>query len=161
MNTVLSSLVATIAFALTGSFAQAQPVASDPSSSSRHIEGVWDEHVTIVNCANGAPIVTFRATNLFASGGALTAVNNNSPATTGPTLGTWWRVSRHGDFGAKMRFFRFNPDGTYAGYQEITRAIFVDPDGQSLSGTVTYQTFDANDNLIQSGCSTEVGARVS
>ena len=178
MKTILASLIATVVLSTACTSAQAQPAAtssnaaqraSDQASglapghwaSARHIEGVWDEYITVVNCSSGAPMITFRATNLFASGGALTATNSNPPATSGPTLGTWWRVSRHGDFGAKMRFFRFNPDGSFAGIQEVTRAISVDPGSETLTGTVTFDVFDANDNLLQSGCATETGTRVS
>jgi hypothetical protein len=177
MNTLLASLITTAA--LSAAFANAEAVspassdrpeaaqdltagiAPDAVANTRRIEGLWDEYVTVTNCANGAPLVTFRATNLFASGGALTAVNSNPPASNGPTLGTWWRVSHHGDFGAKMRFFRFNPDGSFAGVQQVTREIFVDPDGRTLTGTVISELFDVNDNLIATGCATEVGERVS
>ena len=177
MNTLLASLITTAA--LSAAFANAQAISPTPSArpeaaqdlgagiapdamaNSRRIEGLWDEYVTVTNCANGAPLVTFRATNLFAADGALTAVNSNPPALNGPTLGTWWRVSRHGDFGAKMRFFRFNPDGSFAGIQQVTREIFVDPDGRTLSGTVVSELFDVNDNLIATGCAKEAGERVS
>jgi hypothetical protein len=137
------------------------PVVEAPAHFGRHLDGLWDEHITLVNCSSGASIVTFRATNLFIADGTLVAVNSNSPALQGPTLGTWWRVSRHGDFGAKMRFFRFNPDGTFAGVQQVTRAIEVAPDGDTLTGTVSVEIFDVNDNLLQTACAREEGTRLS
>jgi hypothetical protein len=176
MKTVLASLIATIVFSGASACVDAQVVtaaANAPSLASatlqvpqsgsgrRRLEGVWDEHVTLVNCSSGAPLMTFRATNLFVSDGSLVAVNSNPPALQGPTLGSWWLVSLHGDFGAKMRFFRFNPDGSFAGVQQVTRAISVDPGGETLTGTVSVEIFDVNDNLIQTACATEAGARVS
>jgi hypothetical protein len=170
MNTMLASLIATAVLSIPCAGVHAQSTSrSDLSAGlapasvahSRRIEGVWDEYVTVTNCASGAPLATFRATNMFGEGGTLSATNSNPPATSGPTFGTWWRVSRHGDFGATMRFFRYNPDGSFAGVQQVTRAIFVDPDGNTLSGTVSFEVFDANDNLLQSGCATEQGSRVS
>ncbi|MGH8174408.1 MAG: hypothetical protein ACREPX_14810 [Rhodanobacteraceae bacterium] len=172
MKTLLASLIATVVLSGAAACAHAQTPASGaqlPSTTglsaqanhNRRLEGLWDEHVTLINCSSGAPMVTFRATNLFGADGSLTAVNSNPPALSGPTLGTWWRVSRHGDFGAKMRFFRFNPDGSFAGVQQVTRALEVDPDGENLHGTVDVEIFDVNDNLIQTACATEVGVRIS
>jgi hypothetical protein len=176
MKTVLASLIATIALSGASACADAQaPVAgaNAPSLASaelqapqgghdrRAIDGLWDEHITLINCSSGAPLMTFRATNLFIADGSLVAVNSNPPASQGPTLGSWWRVSRHGNYGAKMRFFRFNPDGSFAGVQQVTRAITVEPDGATLTGTVGVEIFDVNDNLIQTACATEAGARVS
>ena len=40
-------------------------------------------------------------------------------------------------------------------------AITVEPDGMTLTGTVSVEIFDVNDNLIQTACATEAGARVS
>ena len=176
MKTVLASLLATIVFSGASACADAQVPAAGASAPSlasaalqapqgshdrRALDGLWDEHVTLINCASGTPLVTFRATNLFIADGSLVAVNSNPSLLQGATLGTWWRVSRHGAFGAKMRFFRFNPDGSFAGVQQMTRAITVEPDGMTLTGTVSVEIFDVNDNLIQTACATEAGSRVS
>ena len=126
----------------------------------RRIEGLWDEHVTIRNCKTGVALATLRATNLFIRGGALNAVNAAPPMSASPTYGQWWHEGQGINFGAKMRFFRFNPDGSYSGIREISREITLDEDANALTGTVDAQDYDTNDNLIQVICATETGTRV-
>jgi hypothetical protein len=58
------------------------------------------------------------------------------------------------------RFFRYNPDGSFAGVQRITRNITLSRDGDHFTGTISVEIFDANDNLIGTGCSTELTKRV-
>jgi hypothetical protein len=123
------------------------------------IEGVWEEQVAQVDCADGSVLRSFRAINTFGSGGSLIAINSSPPPLAAPALGSWWRVSRHGDFGAKMKFFRYNPDGSFAGSQEVTRTMLLDMDGETLTGDITFEVFDANDQVIATGCARETGLR--
>jgi len=125
----------------------------------RHIEGVWEEQVAQINCADGTVLRAFSALNSFASGGTLTAYNSTPPSLSGVALGTWWRTSWNGDFGAKMKFLRYNPDGSFAGSQEVSRTIRLDPYGETLTGEITFQVFDVNDHLVMGGCARETGMR--
>lgn len=126
----------------------------------RGLEGMWDERISVINCETSVPLNSFRATNQFSSGGSMTAVNTTPPFLSGPTLGTWWPISRSGRFGVKMRFFRYNPDGSFAGVQQLSRDIQIDSDGETLTGTVVVEVFDADDNLLQTGCALEEGMRL-
>lgn len=129
------------------------------SANARKLEGVWESQVTIRVCPAGDPIRTFRGLTLFSRGGSSTATNNNPPSTNSPALGRWeYQGGRR--YRAVFRFFRFNPDGTFAGAQRITRNITLSPDGDHLTGTISFEVFDVNDNLIQTGCSTETATRV-
>ncbi|MDQ2926565.1 MAG: hypothetical protein M3R22_00130 [Pseudomonadota bacterium] len=60
-----------------------------------------------------------------------------------------------------LRFWRYLPDGSPAGQQRLTRAIALAADGKSLTSTITTQALDAGDNLVQSACGTETGARIN
>ena len=172
MNLTLASLVASLVLAsvhlpanagISVAFVEeAAGTAVDSTNEipSRRIDGLWDEHITLVNCASGVVLTTFRATNLFGRDGSLTAINNQPPSSSSAAMGTWWRT-RYGGFAARMRFFRFNPDGSYAGLQQVTRSLSLVSGSQELNGSIQVEVFDANDHLLQTGCGTEEGTRVS
>ncbi len=81
----------------------------------------------------------------------------------GPLL----RATGHGIWsheGAKtysraFRFFRFNPDGTFAGSAKISGQLTLDKSGKTLTGASTFNFFDSNGNVVASGCATETGVR--
>lgn len=174
MNIHLASLVASLALVVADVHAHAAAslpsietptdLGSDsevaPDSTGRRIEGLWDEHITLLNCATGAVLNSFRSTNMFGRDGSLTAINNLPPSSNTPATGTWSN-SRSGLFVAQMRGFRFNPDGSYAGFNQVSRRISVVAGSGELNGSITFQVFDANDHLLQSACGTEEGTRVS
>jgi hypothetical protein len=78
---------------------------------------------------------------------------------TGPAFGRWKYLGRR-RYIAVFRFFRYNPDGSFAGVQRVTRNITLSRDGDHFTGTISFETFDANDTLIGTGCSTETAKRV-
>jgi len=121
------------------------------------IEGVWDVRVTIRQCDTGAFIRNVRAMNMFIHGGTLTETAPN--LLRGSSLGTWGPVGAH-DYTAVFRFFRFNPDGSFAGTTKVTRNIELSRDANEFTATGSFENFDANDNLISSGCATETASRL-
>ena len=123
----------------------------------RKIEGVWEAQVTRRVCETGDPIATFRGMTNFIRGGALIGTNANPNPPT--TYGRWQYLGeRH--YIAVERFFRYNPDGSFAGLQRITRNITLSSDGNHFTGVNTSQAFDVNGNLIGVGCTTDVTRRV-
>ncbi len=125
------------------------------------IEGLWDSRVTIQDCQSGAVLKAFRAQELFIRGGSLIDTNAapNAPTTRGPGFGRWEYLGGQ-RYTATFRFFRFNPDGTFAGVQKVTRAIELNADSNQYTGAVIFESFDANDQLIQTGCGTETSTRL-
>ena len=121
------------------------------------IEGVWDVSVTIRQCDSGAPVAAIHAMNMFIQGGTLTETSNDLLRSS--SLGTWRRVSRHG-YTAVFRFFTFNPDGSFAGRNKITRAIKLGIDANRFVANAVFEVFDVNDNLVVSGCGTETAQRL-
>lgn len=171
MTIQLASFVASLAFVVAdvhahaaASMPPAASVAGEPAvaldNNGGRIDGMWDEQITLVNCASGAVLTSFRALNLFSRDGSLTAINNRPPSSNTPATGTWWRT-RFGEFAGQMRFFRFNPDGSYAGFNQVTRNLSLVAGSERLNGSIQVQVFDANDVLLQTSCGTEDGTRVS
>lgn len=150
---------------LSPSAASAQPedatAVSQTSPKAKQLEGVWDAQVTVSDPQTGATLRTFRGMTLFIAGGTLQATNNNpnSPVTTGPQFGTWGYLG-HKRYRAHFQFFRFNPDGSFAGQQRVSRDITLDPGAQSFTSTNTFEILDPSGNVIQTGTNRETSVRV-
>jgi hypothetical protein len=121
------------------------------------IEGVWDVHVILRQCDTGAPVAAIHAMNMFIQGGTLTETSNDLLRAS--SLGTWRQVSGRG-YTAVFRFFTFNPDGSFAGRNKITRAIKLSADANGFVANAVFEVFDVNDNLVVSGCGTETAKRL-
>lgn len=123
------------------------------------LEGAWESQVTNTDC-NGHILTEFRGFSIFHQGGTFTGTGNlNSPAPVVPALGTWQRTGMR-TFNAPLQFFTFNPDGSFAGTVKITRQIQLSADANSWNSTGTFAVYDPDDNLVFSGCITEVATRV-
>lgn len=83
--------------------------------------------------------------------------SNGSPFRS-PGHGVWQHTGGR-DYTATFIFFRFNPDGTYAGSQKVTRNIEVGEDGNEFTATASVEILDVNDNVIATGCATETARR--
>jgi hypothetical protein len=139
---------------------QSQQKASDQASAhAKRIEGVWEAQATLRVCQTGAPLATFRAMSMFIRGGSLLDTNAAPPATRGPGFGRWEYLGER-SYRAVFRFFRYNPDGSFAGVTRVTRNITLGEGGDEFTGTGGAEVFDANDNLIATGCNTETARRV-
>jgi hypothetical protein len=121
------------------------------------LEGTWRVEVTLRNCQTGAPIRTIQALNTYLDGGSMLETGGSSPFRS-PSHGIWQHVGGR-NFTATFLFFRFNPDGTPAGTQKVTRNIEVGGDGNQFTATASVEIFDVNDNLIATGCATETARR--
>jgi hypothetical protein len=123
------------------------------------LEGFWQSSVLLKDCASSAAIGGFRGLSIFNAGGTASADNNQPSATKGPAMGTWKKTAT-GNYTVDLRFWRYGPDGLPTGQQRLTRSVTLAADGKSLTSTITTQALDANDNVVQSACGTETGARV-
>jgi len=127
------------------------------SANARKLEGVWEAQVTLRVCQTGAPVGTLRGMTTFIRGGALvgTNANPNPPISFGR-----WQYLGGQRYSSVERFFRYNPDGSFAGVQRITRNFTLSQDGDHFTGTISGEIFNASDNLIGTGCATEITRRV-
>lgn len=123
------------------------------------IEGTWESTITIRDCTSGAVIRSFKGMNTFHRGGTLSDTNNQPTVNRGPGQGVWKKAAGSG-YTASFRFYRYNPDGSLAGSQKVTRTTTLAADNNNTSGTISAQVLDAADVLQQSLCGTETSVRV-
>lgn len=132
---------------------------SERSTRARKLEGTWQVQVTLRNCQTGNPIRSFPSLVTYARGGTVMETTSGvSPALRYPGQGVWQRV-RGRNYAATFMFFRFNPDGSFAGTQKIMQDIKLSRDGDELNITATSEVLDANDNVIGVACVTSTATR--
>ena len=150
----LSAIAAAVGSAQQVDKAQANARRSDEAAP---IVGVWNVAVTVVNCQTGALIRNVHAVQMFQPDGAFS--ETASSGTRGSSIGTW---SRHEGqaYSANYFFFRYNPDGSFASFAKAVNNITVSPDGSEFSVTATIQDYDANNNLLSTGCVTQTGKKL-
>lgn len=123
------------------------------------LTGVWDVTVTLRNCVSGAALATFPAMNQYAADGSESEVGvNTPPALRYPSFGVWSFIGLQ-KFASEFQFFRFNPDGSYAGIQEVKRTITLSTNANSFTSTATVAIYDPAHHLLKSGCATETAVR--
>ena len=168
MNTLLSTRNCTLALIpglVAALLIQACGGGSDAvaqsASDADAIEGAWQSAVTIRDCSSGAVLRSFTGFTVLHRGGTASATNNLPPASNGPAYGSWKRGSAPSTYTTTLRFFRFNPDGSFAGAQNLTRTLTLAADGRSLTGTLSSQVVDPAEVVLQTGCGTETATRVA
>lgn len=162
-------LVLMPAFVQFGSAAQsreesAEIKATEPANAdvvgkgARAIEGTWMVTVTLRNCDTGAPLGSFKAMDIFIQGGSVVDTNAAPPTTRGPGFGSWDYAGEQ-QFTATLRFFIYNPDGTFAGVRRIAQEIVMGADNNSWESTVTNIIFNPAGTPIATGCGTAAATR--
>ena len=164
--TSASALVA-IAVTVALSFASAQ-TAEKNLSSARTVEGVWRTMVTPVNCETGDPLAPpFPGLFTFNEGGTMSEYGISpgqvqTPALRSPGHGVWQREhGHHGEhnYSFSFIFYRYNTSGMFIGSQKITAALELGASGDQFTTHSAVEIFDANGNLIGTGCATAAGTR--
>lgn len=126
----------------------------------RSIEGTWKTVVTQRNCQTGVPIRSFPGVLSFNQGGTLVGDSAvASPALKTASYGTWQRQHGRREYSFAFMLLLFNPDGTFAGTQEVTQTATLESSGDDFTTTGTLKVFDANGNHIVNGCATSTGTR--
>jgi hypothetical protein len=124
----------------------------------RALEGTWMVNVTIRNCDTGAPLAAFKAMDMFIQGGSLVDTNAAPPSTRGPGFGSWESVGYH-DFRSTLRFFLYNPDGSFAGVRRIAQDISMDQTDDAWASTVGITVFNPAGDQVATACGTAVAVR--
>lgn len=149
---ILPSLVATalVQACISADDAAAQ-TAADP------IEGPWAEQLTLTNCQSGAVLATIRGLDLFHRGGTYSSASTQAPTAAGPTVGTW--TAQAGGYTNVLSFFRFNPDGSFAGTTKVRRTITLQSGNDSFTFTSTSEVRDPNGVVLVMTCGTGSATR--
>ncbi|HET7612059.1 MAG TPA: hypothetical protein VFK29_09765 [Rhodanobacteraceae bacterium] len=129
-----------------------------PPLGADRIVGLWHVAVTLGPCAGG-PTHSFIALNTFHAGGTLSSTDNSPPPANGPAQGIWQYLG-HGEYQTHMQFYRFLPDGTYDGLQDIYQDTVVDWRGQTYVTTIDARVLNTDGSLRAEVCGTGQGTRV-
>lgn len=124
------------------------------------IIGLWDARVDVGACTGSGPRRQFRGLNVFNLGGTLVDTNAFAPTTRGPGFGTWLHDRRTGKYESRMQFYRYLPDGTFDGVQDITRETTLSADGNRTEDVVYVRVLNPDDTLRMEMCGTAVATRV-
>jgi hypothetical protein len=124
------------------------------------IVGLWDARVDVGACTGAGPRRQFRGLNVFNLGGTLVYTNAFGPTTRGPGFGTWVRDRRSGKYESRMQFYRYLPDGSFDGVQDITRETTMSADGNRTEDVVYVRVLNPDDSLRLEMCGTAVATRV-
>ncbi len=126
------------------------------------IVGAWRTAVTQRNCQTGEPTGPgSRGLITFHEGGTLSEYNAGpaqTPAMRSPAHGVWEK-RRGRIYSFAFVINRYNATGVFIGTQQIRGFLELAAGGDSYTSNVTVEVFDANDNLVGTGCATSTGTR--
>ena len=167
-QTLVIVLAVITALTMTASMVSGQNIQDKQSSESskareRTIEGVWRTVVTPRNCQTSEPVAPpFPGLFTFDKGGTMSEYGISpglSPALRSPGHGVWQREHGWQDYSFAFTFYRYNASGVFIGSQKITAALELGASGDEFTTHSAIEVFDANDNLIGTGCATAAGTR--
>lgn len=124
------------------------------------LEGSWSVQVTFVNCQTGAAIRTSPSMYTFMQGGTMQEFGIVSSFRRGPGHGVWERESGQ-RYTSAFQFFRFNPDGSYAGKVRTRAEIRLTTNGNAFTATSTAESLSPTDEnvVIMVSCITQTATR--
>lgn len=123
------------------------------------IVGLWQVNVTIGACLGG-PTQSFMALNNFHAGGTLSDFNVRDPSTRSPGMGIW-EYQGKGQYKTRFQFYRFLPDGSFDGLQDIRTNTTLNAAGTGYSTTVSARVLNPDGSLRVELCGSANGERVA
>jgi hypothetical protein len=120
------------------------------------LEGVWDISITVRSCATGAALGTGRVIHMFIDGGTYTEIADRENRSAG--LGTWRHLGGR-SYATRHKSIEYSTTGTFNGTTVITREIELSKTGDEFTATTTFENFDVNDQLFNTGCATSTATR--
>jgi hypothetical protein len=133
-------------------------MAEDHHARRNKIVGVWDSQVSILNCATGATLASFRGLQKYELGGTAQVVPATNPTALSAHVGIWSHV--HGNnYKLAFKMFRFDPAGNNIGWQIVRFDIALNEDASAYAGVGHADVIDSNGNLIGASCPTLTGTR--
>lgn len=152
----MKTLIA-IATAALATLSLPAPAAGSPAG---RIVGAWEfPDVHVFNCNSGQTLARFRAASLFHSGGTMQDTNTNPPGMRGPAFGIWNYDPVSREHLVRMRLYRYNPDGSFAGATEVIRTIRLSEDGNRISETFRGKFLNPAEQVLFESCGSSEGVR--
>jgi len=164
---LIIALAVITALTMTVPIVSGQDIQGNQSSASsndreRTVTGVWRTVVTPRNCQTGQAFPSFPGLFTFNEGGTMSEYGigpGSSPALRSPGHGVWQREHGWQDYSFAFTFYRYDASGVFIGSQKVTAALDLGASGDVFTTVSAIEVFNANDNLIGTGCATAVGTR--
>ncbi len=132
------------------------------------LEGTWDVQVTVRNCQTGVAIRTYPELQTFMLGGTMLASTSGiPPSRVTPGQGVWSHAGGN-NYRFKFKDFNFDENGNFTGWVIIKHEANLTPQISRRPGAVkadkyesagTAEVYNANGNLLFTGCATETATR--
>lgn len=152
------SLMILVISTLTLGLASAHTSSTSQNGGGR-LEGTWDVQVTLRNCLTGAAIRTFASTTTFNSGGTLLDSTSGIPqAMKTPGLGAWSHISGN-TYRFAFKSFSFDAAGNFTGWTIVRHDANINSEANEFQSAGTAEFYDANGDLLLTGCSTTTASR--
>ena len=165
-NTFLKTISgAALAIFMLAMFAQvqvsAQILEEVPPGQTRDIVGAWRTAITPRNCQTGLPVAPVgRGLITFHEGGTLSEFNLGPGQNRSPGHGVWEQQRGRRNFSGVFVINRYDATGVFIGTSKVRPAWELSTSGNGFTTNASFEIFDANDNLIATGCATGVGTRI-
>jgi hypothetical protein len=158
----LKTQIAVIALALgmSTSLVSGQDRQASLSPAAHSLQGTWRVTGTVVNCITGQDIFSLPRIETFNQGGTYTGygVPPGGDPGQGTEYGVWQREPGSQNYLVRIVAYLYTPEGDFDGRTEITVTDHL-TSANSFEGSATVQFFDADGNLVFTGCARETGTR--
>ena len=158
----LKKQIAVIVLALT---ATTSPVWSQDkqalqSPTAQTLQGTWRVTRTVVDCITGQDIFSFPRIETFHQGGTYTGygVPPGSDPGQGTEYGVWQREPGRQNYLVRVVAYAYTAEGDFDGRVEATDTLHL-TSANSFEYSATIQFFDADGNLVFTGCFRATGTR--
>ena len=129
--------------------------------SRQDIVGAWRTAITVRNCQTGLPLGGVgRGLITFHEGGTLSEFNLGPGQNRSPGHGVWEDRRGRRNFSGVFVINRYDATGVFIGTQKVRAAWELSTSGNGYTTNAATEIFDANDNLIATGCATGFGTRI-
>jgi hypothetical protein len=131
--------------------------AQNESPRGGRFEGTWNARVMIRNCRSGAEIRSFDSIGTFMFGGTMLDSTSGVPqALKTPGHGVWSHITAN-TYQFSFKSFSFDPSGNFTGWTIVRHRASLYGDYYQSQGTSEF--YDANGNLLATGCSSTTATR--
>lgn len=122
------------------------------------IVGLWHVTATIGPCLGG-PKQTFLALANYHAGGTMSDANTMPPTARGPGEGIWSFQGKRA-YSSRFQFFRYLPNGSYDGLQDINGSLTLDDAGTHYAQIIHAQALNADGSLRVELCGSASADRI-
>ena len=77
----------------------------------------------------------------------------------GPAFGVWTYDPQARAYLTRSRLYRYNPDGSFAGVNQVERTLKLSRDGDQATSEITVRILGPNEELLATDCASQQGTR--